>query len=188
MTENSLDPSAQPVPDGPDADWPARIVRPTGHAMEELVAGPEPVSQVELQDACVAREPLTSWDASLTNSGAVRAWTNLGWNLTTNVEHAGWLHATRDGFRATVEGRAALGEHPSPQDFFQASVDVYYQWDALRKSTQQPAEQPSTAIAHGGSGFAHASRAAAPVLAAWRKGDSALSPGLNAWGGAAAAV
>lgn len=186
MTENSLDPSAQPVPEGPDGDWPARSVRRIRHAMEELVGRPEPISQIELQDACVAREPLTAWDASLTNSGAVRAWTNLGWNLTTNVEHAGWLHATRDGFRATVEGRAALGEHPSPQDFFQASVDVYYEWDALRKATLESVEQPSTAITHGGSGFVHASRATAPVLAAWRDGGSALAPGLDAWGASAA--
>ncbi len=86
-----------------------------------------------------------------------------------------------------MEGEHALGEHPDPQDFFQASVDVYYEWDTLRKAPLQPAAQPPTAIVHGGSGFAHAGRATAPVLAAWRTGDSALSPGLDAWGAAAAA-
>ncbi|WP_341925231.1 AAA family ATPase [Nocardioides psychrotolerans] len=182
MTESPVDPRVSPEPDGPDPDWPVRIVRRIRHAMEELVRMPEPVSQAELQDACAAREPLTAWDASLTNSGAVRAWTNLGWNLTTNVEHAGWLHATRDGFRATVEGRTALSEHQDPQDFFQTSVDAYYKWDTLRKAALEPAEQRSAAVTHGGSGFVHASSACAPVLAAWRGGDSALSPGLEAWG------
>ncbi|WP_121258979.1 McrB family protein [Nocardioides ferulae] len=186
MTENPNAPSARPTTDGPDPDWPDRTVRRIRHAMEELVRMPEPASQAELQDACVAREPLTTWDQSLTNSGAVRAWTNLGWNLTTNIEHAGWLHATRDGFRATAEGRAALAEHPDPQDFFQASVDLYYKWDALRKAPLAPADLPSTAITHGGSGVVHACRATAPVLEAWRRGDSALSPGLDAWGADAA--
>lgn len=185
MTENSLDTVALSAPDGPDTDWPARTVRRIRHAVEALVELREPIFQVELQDASSALEPLTPWDASLTSSGAVRAWTNLGWNLTTNIEHAGWLHATRDGFRATVEGRAALAQHPDPQDFFQSSVDLYYQWDALRKATLDSAEDPATAITHGGSGFAHATLAVTPVLAAWRGGDSALSSGLDAWGAAA---
>src|SRR4051812_26776337 len=150
MTENALDLEALPAPHGPDPDWPARTVRRIRHAMEALVELPEPVFQVELQDASAALERLTPWDASLTDSGAVRAWTNLGWNLTTNIEHAGWLHATRDGFRATVEGRGALSQHPDPQDFFQSSVDLYYQWDALRKATLDSAEDTATVIVHGG--------------------------------------
>ncbi|MDN5896380.1 MAG: AAA family ATPase, partial [Nocardioides sp.] len=186
MTESPHDSTTPAMQDGPDPDWPARTLRRIRHAMEALVQAPEPLSLAELQAACAASQALTPWDASLTNSGAVRAWTNLGWNLTTNVEHAGWLHATRDGFRATGQGRAALDEHSDPQDFFQASVDIYYQWDTLRKATLEIAELPQTAIAHSGSGFVHASRAAAPVLAAWRTSDSALSPGLDAWGPAAA--
>ena len=114
----------------------------------------------------MAQEPLTrgtraSPTAARSEPGRTR------WNLTTNVEHAGWLHATRDGFRATIQGEAALDEHPDPQDFFQASVDVYYEWDTLRKATLEPPMQPSTAITHVAAG---SPMPAAPLAraAAWQ--------------------
>lgn len=169
------------APAGPDADWSARILRRITHAMEALLDTDEPMSLADITQACAEREPLTEWDASVTNTGAVRAWTNLGWNLTTNVAHAGWLHATRDGFRATQQGREALANHPKPKDFFDASAALYYQWDTLRKSTPESDEQPARDIVHGRGGFVHATTAAAPVLAAWRSGQSAFAPGRAVW-------
>ena len=85
--------------------------------MEELGRQEHPVKLTEVQDLAAQRVPLNDYDLSLTNSGAVRAWNNLGWNLTTTYEHAGWLHATTDGgFRLTREGRQALDRYPDAME------------------------------------------------------------------------
>jgi 5-methylcytosine-specific restriction protein B len=73
-------------------------------ALEILGEQPAPLRLNELQDLVAEQVPLNDYDASVTASGAVRAWNNLGWNLTTICEHAGWLHATTEaGFRLTRE-------------------------------------------------------------------------------------
>ena len=108
MTENSIE-VAEPFQ---DAEWTIRYRRRLRAAMEELAKQTQPVPIQEVQDLSAARVPLNDYDMSVTKSGAVRAWNNLGWILTTSFEHAGWLHATQDGgFRATREGAEPSVEH-----------------------------------------------------------------------------
>lgn len=177
MTEN---PAA--VEPAQDPEWATRYRRRLRAAMEELVQQPEPVTFQEVQDLAAARVPLNDYDQSLTKSGAVRAWNNLGWLLTTSFEHAGWLHATQEvGFRATKDGADALAEHPDPQALYDAANVAYREWDVLRKESLVPTPvDPLTQVVHDGAGYAHATLAVEPVLAAWRSGSSALTD-VGAW-------
>lgn len=172
----------------PDPEWTQRYRQRLRATLEELVQQAIPLPMPEMQALAEARVPLNDYDQSLTKSGAIRAWNNLGWLLTTNIEHAGWLHATADGgFRATREGADALAEYPDPQSLYEASNLAYRDWDALRKTPLTPAPaDPQFEVVHDGTGFAHARLATEPVLAAWRTGNSALVPGTDAWGHAAA--
>ena len=181
----TTDPTAAPDLEAPpgepaqDPDWTARCRRRLRAALEELGKQADPIKISEVQDLAAAREPLNDYDASLTSSGAVRAWNNLGWNLTTTYEHAGWLHATSDGgFRLSRQGREALETYPDPMDLYDAGVQGYRTWDAARNETlpDLPGD-PSADILHAGPGAAHAMRACAPVLEAWRTGGSAFSAG-----------
>lgn len=167
-----------------DAGWTSRYRRRLRAAMEELAAQQAPISIQEVQELSAARVPLNDYDQSVTKSGAVRAWNNLGWLLTTSFEHAGWLHATQDvGFRATREGAAALAEHPDAQSMYDAASVAYREWDALRKeSLPAPSVDAHHHVTHGGAGHAHAQLAVAPVLAAWRSGGSVLTEAA-VWGG-----
>ncbi len=175
--------AGQPHLTGPDDDWQPRTLRRSRRALEHLVAQSEPVSQAVLQELSAKAEPLTPWDASTTPSGAVRAWTRLGWHLTTGIEHAEWLHATSEGgFRATAEGAAALRQFQDPESFHAAFVVGYDRWDALRKQTLEPAvADPRVDVLHAGSGFAHAQLAVAPVIEAWRHGGSSFSSDASVW-------
>ena len=172
----------------PDPEWTQRYRMRLRAALEELVRQPGPIPLAEVQSLAAARVPLNDYDRSVTKTGAVRAWNNLSWLLTTSFEHAGWLHATQDGgFRAAKEGAGVLAAHPDPQSLYEAANLAYRGWDALRKAplTSAPVDS-ETEIVHDGTGFAHARLATEPVLAAWRSGDSALIPGTEAWGAAAA--
>lgn len=184
MTENSTEPE-QPVQ---DPEWTTRYRHRLRAAMEELANQPQPISLQELQELSALRVPLNDYDRSVTKSGAVRAWNNLGWILTTGFEHAGWLHATADGgFRIAKPGLEALASHPDPQDLYEACNVAYRDWDQLRKAALEPsATDPETHVVHDTGGFTHAKLATEPVVAAWRSGDSALSPGTDAWGAPAA--
>ena len=119
----------------PDSGWTQRYRLRLRVALEELIQQPGPIPLAEVQTLAAARVPLNDYDESVTKSGAVRAWNNLGWLLTTSFEHAGWLHATADGgFRATQQGASALVDHPDPQSLYKAGDLAYRDWDALRKA------------------------------------------------------
>src|SRR4051794_17522258 len=129
MTENPAE-VAEPVQ---DAEWTTRYRRRLSAAMEELAKQPQPVTMQEVQDLSAVRVPLNDYDRSVTKSGAIRAWNNLGWILTTGFEHAGWLHATADGgLRIAKPGLAALASHPDPQDLYETCNVAYRDWDQLR--------------------------------------------------------
>jgi len=172
-----------------DAQWTQRCRTRLREALVVLGEQDHPLRIAEIQDLVAARVPLNEYDATLTASGAVRAWVNLAWNLTTNCEHAGWLHATSEaGFRLTRDGRSALAAYPDPLRMFDAAHETYQAWDAARNE-QLPgiAAFPETDVLHAGSGAAHVLRACQPVLEAWRSGDSALSPGATVWNAGATA-
>jgi 5-methylcytosine-specific restriction enzyme B len=176
----STDAVTEPVQ---DPEWTQRCRERLRAALEELGKQEQPMKVTDVQTLAAQRVPLNDYDESLTASGAVRAWNNLGWNLTTTYEHAGWLHATSDGgFRLTREGREALEAYPDPMELYDAGVQGYQAWDAARNEplSDLPAT-PDSDVLHAGAGAAHALRACRPVLTAWRTGDSAFSPGSPVW-------
>ncbi|NPD06525.1 AAA domain-containing protein [Nocardioides sp. zg-1308] len=181
MTSDPSD-AAEAAPDTdlkPDVDWPARYRLRLREAMVVLAEQDEPTADVFTPAA--ERVPLTAYDASLTKSGKGRASINLGWNLTTIIEHAGWLHATSEGgYRLTREGRAALERLRDPQELYDEANTSYSTWDEVRKAAlDEPTADPSTDILHTGSG--HARLAVEPVLEAWRTGGSAFVPNGAVW-------
>lgn len=175
--------AGQPVQ---DAEWALRCRMRLQAALKVLGEQSAPLKATEVQDLAGERVPLNEYDESLTTSGAARAWNNLGWNLTTTYEHAGWLHATSDGgFRLTREGRAALETYPDPQALYEAGVQGYRAWDEARNEVlPDPDVDFSSDVVHGGAGFAHVQRACDLVLTAWRNGDSAFSPSSGVWSAA----
>lgn len=166
-----------------DPQWAARCRLRLRAALQFLTEQDKPIRTPELLAALEERVPLTPYDASTTKSGAKRAWTNLLWNLTTNYEHVGWLHATTAGYRSTREGRAALASGVDAQQLFEEAVRGYNEWDAARKETLPDTGEtdPGTTAIHPGSGAAHAFRTCEPLLAAWRSGGSAFTPGAPVW-------
>jgi 5-methylcytosine-specific restriction protein B len=183
-TRSEADPPAPPQ----DPEWTQRCRARIRAALEVLGEQSQPLRIADLQDLVAQRVPLNDYDASVTASGGIRAWNNLGWNLTTICEHAGWLHATTEaGFRLTREGRQALATYADGMAMYGAANDAYQAWDAARNE-QLPdvGADPHTDVLHGGSGAAHVVRACAPVLTAWRTGDSAFSPGTPVWSAASA--
>jgi 5-methylcytosine-specific restriction enzyme B len=165
-----------------DPEWPTRY-RARLRAALGVLSERDVQLTAELQELTARRVPLNEWDASTTTSGAVRAWVNLGWNLTTTYEHAGWVHITSEGgYRLTKEGRAALATYPDPMKMYDEGVAAYQRWDAARKEQLADlALDPAHEVLHPGSEVAHALRAAGPVLQAWRTGDSAFLPGTSVW-------
>lgn len=183
--DNLTDPAAAGVTGEPiqDPEWTQRCRARLWAALDELGKQPLPIKVTEVQDLAAERVALTAYDASTTNTGGVRAWNNLGWNLTTICEHAGWLHATSDGgFRLTREGRTALEAYPDPQALYDAAVQAYNAWDTARNEALPDLPgSPETDVLHAGSGATHTLRACSPVLNAWRTSDSAFSPGEAVW-------
>jgi 5-methylcytosine-specific restriction enzyme B len=171
-----------------DSEWTQRYRTRMREALQVLAEQPQPMRITDLQDEVAERVPLNGYDESVTNSGAVRAWNNLGWNLTTICEHAGWLHATTEaGFRLSREGRQALGTYTGGMAMYDAALAAYQAWDAARTEQLPDLDaDPNTDVLHGGSGAAHVMRACTPVLTAWRAGDSAFSPGTPVWTAATA--
>lgn len=165
-----------------DPEWANRYKLRLQAAMEVLVEQSEPVRIAELQDLAAERVPLNDYDASTTTTGGVRAWQNLGWNLTTTYEHAGWLHATSEsGFRATTQGRAALEQHPDATLLFEAGNAGYAAWDTARKEPLEPTGDAAVELVQPGNAAAHVQRCVAPVLAAFRSGGSAFDPSRSVW-------
>ena len=167
----------------PDPDWPSRYRKRLWSALEILVESPKPLLIAEIQELAAARVPLNDYDLSTTKSGAVRAWTNMGWLLGTSYEHSGWLHATSDaGIRGTIEGRAALKAYPDGQSLYEASDAGYQLWNNARTEVlAADSVDLATEVAHVTSGAAHTFRAVSPVLEAWRTSGSAFLPGTAAW-------
>ena len=169
-----------------DPEWAARYRARLRAALEVLAEQDRPLRIADLQDLAAERVPLNDYDASVTSTGAIRAWTNLGWNLTTTYEHAGWLHATQDaGFRLTREGRAALATYRDPNEMYLAGVEIYHVWAAARSEALPELEfSPVGDVMHAGGGAAHVFRACEPVIEAWRAGRSAFSAGASVWNAA----
>ncbi len=166
-----------------DPDWPTRRKARLYRALQHLVAVNKPLSQEELRDAAAEAVPLAEWDASVTKSGAVRAWNDLGWYLTTSYEHAGWLHATADGgYRAARDARAALQEYPTPEALYDASGPAYERWNSRRTQPVTPVLGDSAEdVLHGTAAAAQSFRCTKPVVQAWRSGGSALAAGAQVW-------
>lgn len=165
-----------------DPDWAARCRRRLRAALEVLAEQADPMPTPDLQSAAEKRVPLTPYDASTTKSGSQRAAVNLFFNLTTNYEHVGWLHATTTGYRLTREGRAALESGMTADELWNAARAGYGAWNAARKEAlPDAATDPETSIVHPGNGAAHALRATARIVAAWRTRDSAFAPGSPVW-------
>ena len=186
MTLESANPAEVPVAGAAepiqDPEWTHRCRARLRAALEVLADENRPLGK-ELQELSAGRVPLTDYDKSTTAGGAVRAWTNLGWNLTTNYEHAGWIHATSEGgYRLTQQGRAALATYTEPVELFEAANEQYLAWNAARNELLTDAEfSPTNDVIHAGSGAAHVFRACAPVLQAWRTGGSAFLAGTSVW-------
>lgn len=185
MTTEALEPQMLFEPGQPvqDPEWVLRCRRRLRAALEVLADQDRPLKYTELQELTAQRVPLNDYDASVTKSGSVRAWTNLGWNLTTTYEHAGWLHATSDGgFRLTREGRTALTRYQNPLELYDVAGRAYDDWDAARSEALSELQlSPAADVLHGGSGTAHALRAVEPVLQAWRTGASAFLADVSVW-------
>jgi 5-methylcytosine-specific restriction enzyme B len=73
------------------------------------------------------------------------------------------------------------------EELFEASQTGYKAWDSARqeKLTGPDLESAGHAL-HPASAAAHSARACAPLLAAWRDGDSAFRPGAPVWSAASA--
>lgn len=174
----TIEPTTSPSTDVPqDADWPARLRRRLRAALEVLSEQSYAIPIQELYSRVAEREPLTAYDRSTTSQGKERAWTNLGWNLTTTYEHSGWVHATYEGgIRLTREGRQALDTYADAASLYDAGNAGYIAWDTARKEVlPDPPADPTTDVLHSpGNGYAHSLRACAPVLEAWRTGGSAF--------------
>jgi hypothetical protein len=171
------DASAESVPVKPDPDWNARGRRRLRAALEAMAAQSAPISLQKLREAVSESVPLLEYDRSTTNTGSVRAWNDLGWYLTTNYEHSGWLHATSAGYRITDAGRAQLDAGTTSEELFEVAKAGYKVWDSARQEVLTgPDLDPATQVLYPTNSAAHSERACAPLLAAWRSGDSAFRP------------
>lgn len=188
MTLESADPVAGAAEPVQDPEWTQRC-RARLRAALEVLADENRTIGNELRELTAIKVPLNDYDKSTTATGAVRAWTNLGWNLTTNYEHAGWIHATAEGgYRLTQQGRAALATYTDPVELFEAANERYLGWSAARNEVLPDVEfSPTDDVVHAGSGAAHVFRACAPVLEAWRTSASAFLTGTPVWDAATTA-
>lgn len=166
-----------------DTGWPERKVRRAYVALEVLADAGQALRRDELREEVAKRLPLTPYALSTSSSGAVRAWTNTEFRLGTVMVHAGHLQITGNGgYRITRQGRAGLQEHADPAEHWHAPLPVYFEWKSARDEVLPPdAADSTTAVLHAPSTSAHVRRAQSEVLAAWRSGTSAFSPGDPAW-------
>jgi 5-methylcytosine-specific restriction protein B len=94
----------------PDPEWPERKVRRMYEALVVLAEAGTALRRDELRERVAARVSVLEWDRSTSSSGAVRAWTNMEFRLSTVIAHAGWMHRTSNGgARLTREGGVSLG-------------------------------------------------------------------------------
>ena len=166
----------------PDRDWTTRYRRRLRVAIEILSQGAKPVSIPELFAQTEGSVPQTDYDRSKTKSGANRGLNNFYWNMTTTYVHAGYVHITRLGCRATTLGRDVLNKTEDPESLWDLGVDGYEEWNVSRQEQlSDPYADPPSTILHQGSSTAHAFRACQPLLNAWREQDSAFVPGMAVW-------
>ena len=85
-----------------DAGWRSRCNQRLAVTLEILASRHVPIPASDLQEAVVARVPLTAYDASTTANGGVRAWV-------TSVEHQLYQHAA--GCTSPIPG----ADHPPGQ-------------------------------------------------------------------------
>ena len=165
----------------PDPEWGIRCRLRLHAAMALLGERDGPVSAPEIKDATAARAPLTGYDLSTTKTNDVRAWMSLFGALTGECANAGWLHCTSSRYRLTREGRAAVARF-GPAEFWDEATARNTAWKNARDEILPAGDaDPARVIVHPGSAFAHARRAGAPLLSAWRDGGSALLPGTPLW-------
>lgn len=125
----------------PDAGWPERKAHRMHEALVVLTEAGEALRRDELRERVGQRVPLLEWDSSTSSSGAVRAWTNMEFRLSTVIAHAGWLHLTSNGgFRLTSEGRTALEQYPDPAAHWEAARIGYAEWKAAREQAVPAAQ------------------------------------------------
>ena len=170
-------------PDDPkrDAEWASRC-RLRLHATMALLGERDgPVSAAEIKEEAAARVPLTAYDLSTTKTNDAQAWMSLFWALNIECTHAGWVHSNSSRYRLTREGRTAVTRF-GPAEFWDEATARHTAWKYARDQTLPTgATDPAKAILHPGSTAAHVRRACAPLLSAWRDGDSALLPGTRLW-------
>jgi 5-methylcytosine-specific restriction enzyme B len=167
---------------GQDPNWAYRCHARLRAMLEVLDRENGPLLLPDLQRRAAELVALNDYDRSTSTSGAERAWTNFGFQISTNYQHAGWIHITEAGLRITRQGRVALHAHPEPDSLYEAAVAGYSEWDTARKEslTDHPADA-TTEVVHPGSAAAHALRVGDAVLAAWRSGSSAFDPNASVW-------
>lgn len=169
--------------DDPEQDpgWGTRCRLRLHVAMALLGERDGPVSTPEIKDAAAARAPLSEYDLATVGSTDGRAWATLFRLLNVECAHAGWLHCTNSRYRLTREGRAAVARF-GPTELWDEAAARYTAWQNARDEILPAADaDPARVIVHPGSAFAHARRAGAPLLSAWRDGGSALLPGTPLW-------
>ena len=167
---------------GPDPDWTARARRRVKAVLEVLAEQSGPMLKEDAWAAAVERVPLQAWDLTSPNDQDVRYRYDMKWSLSTNHQHAGYVHVADGSYRLTTLGRAKLDEKPSADDLHQAALAGYIAWDKARKEKLSASTgDPASEVVHPGSGAAHALRAVRPVLDAWRTGGSCLQSQTPAW-------
>lgn len=180
MSEDVEMPGLDVVPQDPG--WPERRLRRLQAGLEVLADSREVLSYSELLRLASERVPMQAYDLSVTKSGGQRGDINFGWNLTTVWTHAGWVHVTPAGVRATAEGQHVVALRQAPEELFEQGVSEYRRWDALRKEAlPDRAGDPTEQVLRRGPGAAHALLVADQVLAAWRTGGSAFGLAEPVW-------
>lgn len=166
-----------------DPGWADRCQRRSYAALAVLAEVGTALSRHELRERLAERIPLTPYDLSTSSSGAVRAWTNLEFRLTTVFAHAGLMHITTSGgFRISQTGVSSLRTYPDPASHWEAAIAAYQVWKAVREAQYPEIVGDVVAeIARSGTAYGHARRALEPVLQAWRGSGSCLTPEVSVW-------
>jgi 5-methylcytosine-specific restriction protein B len=164
-----------------DAEWEPRCRQRLHEVLAMLGERDGPAPAEEIKVAAEARTPLTAYDRSTLKSGEIRAWDALFRTLDADCLHAGWLHSGTAGYRLTREGRGAV-TRCGPAELAEEAAVRHKAWLDARDETLPSSDlDPGKAILHSGDAAAHARRACAPLLSAWRDRDSAFVPGTPLW-------